>query len=85
MLVEVLSPGTEARDRFEKWRVYQKLASLRHHVLVSRDRPHLEVFDRQGEAWGGLRMPDWLDAALDLPALDLMLSLSNIYRRIIAA
>ena len=52
-LVEVLSPGTEARDRFEKWAVYQQLASLQHDVLVARDRPHLEVFDRVEGAGAG--------------------------------
>lgn len=82
VLFEVLSPGTEARDRFEKWMVYQKLASLRHYVLVARDKPHLEVFDRQGEAWGGLRVLDGLDAALDLPALDVSVTLRDVYRRV---
>jgi Uma2 family endonuclease len=26
VVVEVLSPGTESRDRLEKWRIYQQLS-----------------------------------------------------------
>lgn len=36
VLVEVLSPGTQRRDREEKWFAYQRLPSLQHYVLVSR-------------------------------------------------
>ncbi|SFG39046.1 Uma2 family endonuclease [Methylobacterium gossipiicola] len=46
VLFEVLSPETEARDRFEIWRIYQQFPALRHYVVVARDRPHLEVYDR---------------------------------------
>lgn len=80
-LVEVLSPGTEARDRFEKWAVYQQLASLQHDVLVARDRPHLEVFDRVEGRWGGFRVIDGLDEVLDLPTIQALLPLRDIYCR----
>ena len=82
VLVEVLSAGTEARDRFEKWHVYQQLASLRHYVLVKRDRPHIEVFDRVEGTWSGLRVRDGLDATLELPAIEASLPLADIYRRV---
>lgn len=49
LIVEVLSPGTEARDRREKWAPYQKLDSVKHYVLVARDKAHAEIFSR-GEA-----------------------------------
>jgi len=83
VLFEVLSPGTEARDRFDKWRIYQRLPSLKHYVLVARDKPHVEAFDRVGEAWSGMRVLDGFDAVLDLPAVDAKLSLSDIYRRVL--
>jgi Uma2 family endonuclease len=83
VLFEVMSPGTEARDRFDKWHIYQRLPSLRHYVLVARDRPHVEAFDRVGEAWSGMRVLDGFDAVLDLPAVDAKLSLSDIYRRVL--
>lgn len=51
VIVEVLSPSTEASDRGEKWRHYQRLASLREYVLVSQDSPYIEVFRRNGDEW----------------------------------
>jgi Uma2 family endonuclease len=51
MIVEVLSPSTEASDRGEKWRHYQHLASLREYVLVSQGSPYIEVFRREGDEW----------------------------------
>ncbi|MGC1587619.1 MAG: Uma2 family endonuclease, partial [Rhodomicrobium sp.] len=46
VIVEVLSPGSEARDRHEKWALYQKLDSVKHYALVARDKAHVEVFSR---------------------------------------
>jgi len=51
VIVEVLSPSTEASDRGEKWRHYQHIASLREYVLVSQDSPYVEVFRRNGDEW----------------------------------
>lgn len=85
VLVEVLSEGSRARDRLEKWDVYQKLPSLMHYALVERDKAHVEIFDRVNGAWSGLRIVDGLDATLDLPAIGVQLSLAEIYRDVIAA
>lgn len=84
VVIEVLSDGTAKRDRDEKWSVYRAIASLRHYVLVSRDVPHLEVFDRQGDAWAAYRICDGLDASLDLPAVDVSIPIRRIYRDIFA-
>ncbi|WP_227437873.1 Uma2 family endonuclease [Methylobacterium sp. W2] len=84
ILFEVLSPGTEARDHFEKWHVYQQLGSLQHYVLVARDKPHIEVFDRVDGIWSGLRVIKAIDASLDLGAIQAVLPLRDIYYRVIA-
>jgi Uma2 family endonuclease len=84
VLVEVMSEGSKARDRFEKWAVYQRLPSLRHYVLVERDRPHIETFDRIGEAWSGVQILDGLEAELNLPAIGVSLPLAEIYRDVIS-
>ncbi|BBU61921.1 hypothetical protein MSC49_18560 [Methylosinus sp. C49] len=83
VLVEVMSEGSKARDRFEKWAVYQKLPSLRHYVLVERDRAHIETFDREGAVWAGVRILDGLEAELDLPAIGVSVPLAEIYRDVI--
>ena len=85
VLVEVMSDGSVGRDRVEKWRVYQKLPSLQHSVLVERDKPVIEVFDRAGEAWFQQRLIEGLDAVLELSALDLAIPLAEIYRDVLSA
>ena len=84
VLVEVVSVGSETRDRFEKWRVYRQLTSLQHYVLVERDRPFIEVYDRAGEAWASLRSAEGRDGILDLPALGLSIPLSEIYEDVLS-
>ena len=85
VLVEVMSDGSIGRDRGEKWQVYRKIASLRHDVLVERDKPVIEVFDRTGEAPFKERMIEGLDAVLELSALDVAIPLAEIYRDVLSA
>jgi Uma2 family endonuclease len=52
VIVEVLSPSTEAYDRGDKFRHYQTIESLREYVLVSTTARRVEVFTRQEDgAW----------------------------------
>ena len=46
VLVEVLSPTTEAYDRGEKWAHYRRIESLQAYVLVEQFRPRIEVYER---------------------------------------
>lgn len=49
LIVEVLSEGTEAFDRGDKFFDYRHLDSLQENVLISQTRPHAEVFRRNAE------------------------------------
>ncbi len=52
VLVEVLSEGTEAYDRGEKFAHYRRIPSLREYVLVSQQRRRIEVFRRnEDDTW----------------------------------
>jgi Uma2 family endonuclease len=52
VLVEVLSEGTEAYDRGEKFAHYRRIPSLREYVMVSQNRRRIEVFRRnEDESW----------------------------------
>ena len=44
LIIEVLSPSTEAFDRGEKFRQYRRLPSLQEYVLMSADTMMVEVF-----------------------------------------
>jgi Uma2 family endonuclease len=46
VIIEVLSPSTEAYDRGKKWARYQPFASLREYILVSQDEPRVECLRR---------------------------------------
>jgi Uma2 family endonuclease len=83
-IFEVLSPGSEARGRHEKWSLYQKLSSVRHYVLVARDKAHVEVFSRDGSEWSGFQVIEGLDAILKLPAIEFEVPLAEIYRDVLA-
>ncbi|MEM9195173.1 MAG: Uma2 family endonuclease [Myxococcota bacterium] len=79
VVVEVLSPGTEASDRGEKFAHYRKLPSLKEYVLVTQDAPRVEVFRRgQGGEWILRSYGVGENAAL--PSLGIALSVDAIYR-----
>lgn len=49
LIVEVLSDGTEAFDRGDKFIDYRHLDSLQEYVLISQIRPQVELFRRNAE------------------------------------
>lgn len=52
VVVEVLSPSTEAYDRGEKWDAYRRLESLTDYFLVSQTSVRIEHYRReQGGSW----------------------------------
>lgn len=51
ILVEVLSDGTESKDRGEKFAHYRRIPSLMEYVLVSQHEPRIEVFRRTEQGW----------------------------------
>jgi Uma2 family endonuclease len=50
LIIEVLSPSTEKKDRGGKWIEYQKLAMLQEYVLIDPDRRRVEIFRRVDSA-----------------------------------
>ena len=55
LLVEVLSPSSEANDRGAKFARYREIESLRTYVLLSQDSANVEVFSRQPDDSWSLR------------------------------
>jgi Uma2 family endonuclease len=49
LIIEVLSPTTEAFDRGDKFADYRNLESLQEYVLVSQNKINVEVFRRNSE------------------------------------
>ncbi|MEQ1592258.1 MAG: Uma2 family endonuclease [Thiobacillaceae bacterium] len=51
LIVEVLSPATEAIDRREKMLAYRHIASLSEYVLIDQERRWVEVYRRAESGW----------------------------------
>jgi Uma2 family endonuclease len=47
LLIEVLSPSTEAYDRGRKFDHYKTIQSLREYLLISTDRVHVDLYTRR--------------------------------------
>ena len=85
LIVEVLSPSTEAYDRGEKFRKYRSLASFCEYLLVSQTEPYIEQYyngDRQSSDRWQWQVYDRLDRAIVLHSLNIELPMSEVYRRI---
>jgi Uma2 family endonuclease len=51
LIVEVLSPSTEAYDRGEKRENYQQIPSVREVVLIAHDQRLIELHRREADGW----------------------------------
>ncbi|MDB5319730.1 MAG: hypothetical protein JWN40_1361 [Phycisphaerales bacterium] len=82
VVVEVLSPTTEAYDRGFKADNYRRIESLKAYVLVSQTSPHVEVYERQAEGTWLLREAKGLEAQVRIPSIDVVLPLADVYDRV---
>jgi len=83
VIVEVLSPSTEAWDRGEKFKGYRGIASLREYLLISQNQRLVEHYIRQSEFDRWL-LSTWSEPGdnVDFPTLELSLPIDDIYARI---
>jgi Uma2 family endonuclease len=81
VLIEVLSPSTEAYDRGGKFAHYRKIASLREYLLVAHDQPGIERYLRQGDVWI-LSEAAGLESTVPLESAGCVLSLREVYDKV---
>lgn len=82
LLIEVLSPSTEAYDRGGKFAVYRTLPSLRKYVLVAQDRLSVEVFARQQGGRWLLSAFGTLDDKVELDSIQCRIPVRDIYDKV---
>nr|WP_309696747.1 Uma2 family endonuclease [Armatimonas sp.] len=85
VIVEVLSPSTEADDRTDKFREYQQITTLRHYILIDQSRVAVTHFEKLAVGlWaivGDFRSQD--DALkIILGEVTVTVPLSQVYRRV---
>ena len=81
VLVEILSPSTEAYDRGRKFE-HRSLESVQEYVLVASDRVQIDVYTRLPEGKWILGSAGSMDAVVQLQSIDCRLSLAELYERI---
>lgn len=79
LIVEVLSPSTEAYDRGEKFLRYQELASLTDYLLVAQRYPCVEHFARQASGQWLLTIETRLTGRLSIASVHCQLPLAEVY------
>jgi Uma2 family endonuclease len=84
LIIEVLSPSTEAYDRGNKFRRYRRSTSLQEYVLVSTTEMCLEVY--QPTERGKWELTTYTDGDLvEFNSVNLSVSIDQIYEDIIFA
>jgi len=82
LILEVLSPSTEAYDRGNKFRDYQTIPSLREYVLVSQDRRCFEVYRKQPDGRWLVELLSSLPLTLRLESIDCVLAEAEVYAKV---
>lgn len=80
LIVEVLSPSTEAYDRGKKFAAYRRFDDLRALVLLAQDEPYAECYVRTDGGGWLLTEASGLDARIAVSPLALELPLAELYR-----
>jgi Uma2 family endonuclease len=82
LIVEVLSPSTEAYDRGRKFDQYKSIESLREYLLVASDWVHADLYTRQADGRWMLTSADTLESALILESVGAQLTLADLYEKV---
>jgi Uma2 family endonuclease len=82
LLVEVLSPSTEAYDRGRKFEHYRSIESFGEYLLVASDRVHADLYTRQPDGRWMLTSAGRLEDSLDLESVGYRLALVDLYERV---
>src|SRR5262249_14077336 len=79
LILEVLSPSTEAYDRGRKFGHYRTIETLQEVVLVSQDRVEVERFSRQPNGDWLLSEAKRLEDRVPLPSIGCELVIAAVY------
>ena len=78
VVIEILSPTTEATDRREKLRAYRTLPSLKEYLLVSQEQAQVEIYRRRGDIGWDIITYEPGDT-VEIASLELQLGMDEIY------
>ncbi len=81
LVIEVLSPSTMRRDRYEKLYRYTNCPSIQEYVLISQDRMLVEIYTRKGPKWEYCRYEGGEN--VEFQSIGLVFPIEKLYRRAI--
>jgi Uma2 family endonuclease len=81
VIVEVLSPSTEAYDRGEKFEHYRSIPSFHEYVLVSQSKSLVDHFVKQPDGSWLMRSRS-AGQSLDLPSVGCVLAIDDLYLKV---
>ena len=81
IIVEVLSPSTEAYDRGAKFAHYKRLETLQVYVLVTQEQPLIQTYTRNEHGWQLTEYTE-LDAELKIETINFSAPLRDVYEGI---
>jgi Uma2 family endonuclease len=82
LIVEVLSPSTEAYDRGKKFELYQSIPSFREYLLLASDRVHADLYVRQASGLWLRGSAGELDDVLTMESAGCSLKLADLYEKV---
>jgi Uma2 family endonuclease len=82
LIVEVLSPSTEAYDRGNKFEYYEEIESFREYVLVASESIGVEVRRLSPSGEWTLKIYRSLDDVVELQSIGCRLALKDIYEKV---
>jgi Uma2 family endonuclease len=82
LIVEVLSPSTEAYDRGRKFEHYQSVDSLKQYLLVASERVHADLYTRQAGGQWLLTAAGSIEDTIDLESVGCRITLRDCYDKV---
>ena len=82
LIVEVLSPSTEAYDRGRKFEHYRSIESVTEYLLVASERVSAELYTRQPDGRFLLTAANRMEDSLDLQSVGVHLALADLYEKV---
>ncbi len=82
VIIEVLSPSTEAYDRGDKFTLYRTLDSLQEYILISQSRIHIERYVRRPDNQWLLSEIQQLDDSIELTSVSCTLVATDVYEQL---
>jgi len=79
VIIEVVSPNTEVKDRREKFKLYERFG-VKEYIIVYPEREYAEIYRLREGKYGAPEIINW-DEILKLETLDLKIPLWEIFEK----